>query len=72
MAPSFARLTPKLEFEFVPAAGLVDALRQTTAGPKIVATGQMLVSALRRRAVLPAQAAAELECGVLTEPRTAT
>ena len=72
MPPSFARLTPKLEFEFVPAAGLVVALRQTTAEPKIVATGQMLVSALRRRAVLPAQAADELECGGLTEPRTTT
>ena len=72
MAPSFARLTPKLEFEFVPAAALVAALRQTTAAPKIAATEQMLASPLRRHAVLPAQAAAELECGALTEPSPTT
>ena len=73
MAPSFARLTPKLEFEFVrAAAGLVAALRQTTAAPKIAATEQMLASPLRRHAVLPAQAAAGLKCGALTEPRPTT
>ena len=72
MAPSFARLTPKLEFEFVPAAELVAALRQTTAEPKIAATEQMLAPPLRRRALLPAQAADELECGALSEPRTTT
>ena len=70
MTPSFARLTPKLEFRFVPAAALVAALRQTTAEPKIAATEQMLASPLRRHAVLPAQAADELECGALTKPRT--
>ena len=72
MAPSFARLTLKLEFEFVRAAGLVAALRQTTAAPQIAATEQMLASPLRRHAVLPAQAAAGLKCGALTEPRPTT
>jgi len=72
MALSFARLVPKLELEFLPAAELVLALRQTTAEPKIAATEQMAEPPLRRRAVLPAQAAAELEYGALTEPRTTT
>ena len=72
MAPSFARLTLKLEFVFLPAAGLVAALRQTTAEPKIAATEQMLTPPLRHRAVLPAQAADELERGPLTEPRPTT
>ena len=72
MAPSFARLVPKLEFEFLPAAELMVALRQTYAEPKIATTEQMLKLPLRRRAVLPAQAVAQLECGVLTEPRTTT
>ena len=72
MALSFARLVPKLEFEFFPAAEFVPALRQTTAKPMIAVTEQVLKPPLRRRAVLPAQAAAELECGVLTKPRTTT
>ena len=72
MAPSFARLTLKLEFVFLPAAWLVAALRQTTAAPKIATTEQMLASPLRRQAVLPAQAAAGLKCGALTEPRPTT
>ena len=72
MAPSFARLTLKLEFVFLPAAGLVAALRQTIVAPKIAATEQMLAPPLRRHAVLPAQAADELECGALTKPRTTT
>ena len=46
--------------------------RQSQAQPNIAAAEKKITSPLRRRAVLPAQAAAELECGVLTEPRTAT
>ena len=72
MAPSSARPVPKPEFEFLPAAELVRALRKTTAKPKIAATEQMVEPPLRRSAVLPAQAAAELECGALTKPRTTT
>ena len=72
MAPSFARLVPKLEFEFLPAAELMVALRQTYAEPKTATTQQRLKLPLRRRAVLPAQAADELECGALTKPRTPT
>ena len=72
MAPSFARLVPKLEFEFLPAAELMVALRKTYAEPKIATTEQMLKLPLRRRAVLSAQSAAELECGALTKPRTTT
>jgi hypothetical protein len=53
-------------------AELVPVLRQTIAKPKIAATKQMVEPSLRRRVVLPAQAAAELECGGLTEPRTTT
>jgi len=48
------------------------ALRQTTAKPRIAVTEQMLKTPPRRRAVLPAEAAAGLECGALTEPRTTT
>ena len=72
MALSFARLVPKLEFEFLPPAELVVAFRETTAKPRIAVTEQMQKPPLRRRAVLPAQAAAELECGALTKPRTTT
>jgi len=54
----------------LPAAELVPALHRTTAKPKIAATEQMVEPPLRRRTVLPAQAADELECGALTEPRT--
>ena len=72
MTPSFARLVPKLEVEFLPAAELVRALRKTTAKPKIAATEQMVAPPLHRGAVLPAKAADKLECGALTEPRTTT
>ena len=72
MALSFARLVPKLEFKFLPPAGLVVAFGQTTAKPRIAVTEQMLKPPLRRLAVLPAKAAAKLECGALTEPRTTT
>ena len=72
MTPSFARLLPKLKFEFLPAAELVLALRQTTAKPKIAATEKVVEPPLRRRAVLSAQAVDEFECGALTEPRTTT
>jgi len=61
-----------LKFEFLPAAELVAALRQITSEPQIAAAKQMLEPPLRFRAVLPAQAAAGLECGVLPEPRTTT
>jgi len=54
------------------AAEFVPALRRTTAKPKIAVTEQMVEPPLRRRAVLPAQAADELECGALTKPRTTT
>lgn len=72
MTASFARLTPEPEFEFLPAARLVPALHQTTTKPKIAATARMVEPPLRRRALLPAQAADELKCGALTEPRTTT
>ena len=72
MALSFARLVPKLEFEFLPPAELVVAFRETTAKPKIAATEQMGELPLRRRTVFPAQAADELESGALTKPRTTT
>ena len=72
MAPSFVRLVPKPEFEFLPTAELAVALRRTTAEPKIAVIEQMLEPPLRRRSVLPAQAAAELECGALPKPRTTT
>ena len=45
MAPSFAWLVPKLEFEFLPAAELIVALRQTYAEPKIATTEQRLETA---------------------------
>ena len=51
MALSFAWLVPKLEFDCLPAAELVAALRQTTAEPKIAATEQMAQPPLRRLAV---------------------
>ena len=51
MTPSFARLLPKLKFEFLPAAELVLALRQTTAKPKIAATEKRPEPPLRRLAV---------------------
>ena len=72
MTPSFARLLPKLEFEFLPAAESVATLRQTTAEPKIAATEQMLAPPLRRYAVLLAKAVAKFDCGAMTEPRTTT
>ena len=72
MTPSFARLAPEPAFEFLPAAELVPALRRTTAKPKVAATERMAEPPLRRRAVPLAQAADELECGALTEPRTTT
>ena len=70
MVLSFARLVQKLEFQFLPAAESVAALRQTTSEPKIAATKQRLEPLLRRRAVLQAKAVAKFDCGVLTEPRT--
>ena len=51
MAPSFVRLVPKPEFEFLPAAELVPALRRTTAKPKIAATEKRPEPPLRRLAV---------------------
>ena len=63
---------PELDFEFLPAAELVTAMRKTTAEPKIAATEQLLEPPLRRRTELPAIAATGLECGALTEPRTTT
>ena len=72
MALSFARLVPKLEFECLPAAELVAALRQTTSEPKIAALEQRLEPLLRRRAMLPAKAVAKFDCGALTGPRTTT
>ena len=72
MTPSFARLVPKLEFEFLLGAELLVALRQTYAEPKTATTEQRLKLPPRRRAVLPAQAADELERGALTKPRTTT
>ena len=72
MTLSFARLVPKLEFEFLPTAELAVALRRTTAEPKIAVIEQMLEPPLRSRFVLPAQAAAELACGALPKPKTTT
>ena len=72
MALSFARLVPKLEFEFLPAAEPVLAWRQTTSERNFDATEQRLEPLLRRRAVFPAKAVANLDCGALTEPRTTT
>ena len=51
MALSFAWLVPKLEFECLPAAELVAALRRTTAKPKIAATEKRPEPPLRRLAV---------------------
>ena len=50
MALSFARLVPKLEFEFLPAAEPVLAWRQTTSERNFDATEQRLEPLLRRRA----------------------
>ena len=72
MVLSFARLVPKLEFQFLPANESVVALRRTTPAPQIAATQQGLEPLLRRRAVLPAKAVAKFDCGALTEPRTTT
>ena len=60
------------QFEFLPATESVTVLRRTAAELKIAATEQKPEPPLRRRAVRPAQAAVELGCGALTEPRTTT
>ena len=72
MRLSLARTRPEPGFEFLPAAAQVPEFRQTAAEPQIAATEQRQEPPLRRRAELPAQAAAELDCGALTEPRTTT
>ena len=72
MRLSSAPTTPKLNIEFVHASELQAAARRVPAELNIAATGNTLKPPLRRLAVLPAQAAAELKCGALTEPRTTT
>ena len=72
MTVSLAWCSPKARIEFFLAAEIVPAMRQTTAKPKIAVTEQMAEPPLRRRTLLPAQAADELECGALTKPRTTT
>ena len=51
MAPSLARLVPKLEVEFLPEGKSVQAAMRTKTEPKVAATEQKLKPPLRRRAV---------------------
>jgi len=72
MAPSLARAQPELDFEFAFASELPPESRRSRAEPSIVAAEKKITQPLRRRAVLPAEAAAGLESGALPEPRTTT
>ena len=71
-AAEFGMRSTEADFEFAPAGESLRKLRRAMAEPKIAVTEPMLKPPLRRRAVCPAQAAASLECGALSEPRTTT